>query len=68
VLVLTGNPGVGKHTVSKKLAEILDYEIIDVNKEAVKVGMQKQSDSIDVDVEKTEKTLKDKISDKSLIV
>ena len=35
VLVLTGNPGVGKHTVSKKLAEILDYEIVDVNKEAV---------------------------------
>ena len=68
VLVLTGNPGVGKHTVSKKLAEILDYEIIDVNKEAVKVGMQKQNDSIDVDVEKTEKMLKDKISDKSLIV
>ena len=68
VLVLTGNPGVGKHTISKKLAEILDYEIIDVNKEAVKVGMQKQSDSIDVDVEKTQKMLKDKISDKSLIV
>jgi len=68
VLVLTGNPGVGKHTVSKKLAEILDYEIVDVNKEAVKVGMQKQSDSIDVDVEKTQKMLKDKISDKSLIV
>jgi len=91
VLVLTGNPGVGKHTISKKLAEILDYEIVDVNKEAVKVGMrrsdylsnvwrgQKQSaesvpdsqslaDSIDVDVEKTQKMLKDKISDKSLIV
>jgi len=91
VLVLTGNPGVGKHTISKKLAEILDYEILDVNKEAVKVGMrrsdylsnvwreQKQSaesvpdsqslaDSIDVDVEKTQKMLKDKISDKSLIV
>jgi len=68
VLVLTGNPGVGKHTVSKKLAEILDYEIVDVNKEAVKVGMQKQNDSIDVDVEKTQKMLKDKISDKSLIV
>jgi len=68
VLVLTGNPGVGKHTVSKKLAEILDYEIVDVNKEAVKVGMQKQNDSIDVDVEKTQKMLKDKMSDKYLIV
>ena len=53
VLVLTGNPGVGKHTVSRKLAEILGYEIVDVNKEAVKVGATKQNDSIDVDVEKT---------------
>jgi len=68
VLVLTGNPGVGKHTVSKKLAEILGYEIVDVNKEAVKVGTAKQNDSIDVDVEKTEKILKEKISEKSLIV
>ena len=68
VLVLTGNPGVGKHTVSRKLAEILGYEIVDVNKEAVKVGTAKQNDSIDVDVEKTEKILKEKISEKSLIV
>jgi len=68
VLILTGNPGVGKHTISKKLAEILGYEIVDVNKEAIKAEVQKQSDSIDVDVEKTEKILKDKISDKSLIV
>ena len=68
VLVLTGNPGVGKHTVSKKLAEILGYQIVDVNKEAVKNGIPKQNDSIDVDVEKTKKTLKEKISDKSLIV
>ena len=68
VLVLTGNPGVGKHTVSRKLAEILGYEIVDVNKEAVKVGAAKQNDSIDVDVEKTKKMLKEKISEKSLIV
>ena len=68
VLVLTGNPGVGKHTVSKKLAKILGYEIVDVNKEAVKVGMSEQNDSIDVDVEKTQRMLKEKITDKSLIV
>ena len=68
VLVLTGNPGVGKHTVSRKLSEILGYEIVDVNKEAVKVGTAKQNDSIDVDVEKTKKILKEKISEKSLIV
>ena len=68
VLVLTGNPGVGKHTVSKILAETLGYKIVDVNKEAVKAGMSEQNDSIDVDVEKTKKLLEEKISDKSLIV
>jgi len=68
VLVLTGNPGVGKHTVSRNLAEILGYEIVDVNKEDVKVETAKLNDSIDVDVEKTKKILKEKISEKSLIV
>ena len=68
VLVLTGNPGVGKHTVSKILAETLGYKIVDINKEAVKVGTSKQSDSIDVDVEKTKKLLEEKISDKSIVV
>ena len=68
VLVLTGNPGVGKHTISRKLAEVLGYTIVDVNKEAIKAEIQKQNDSIDVDVEETQRMLKDKISDKSLIV
>ena len=68
MLVLTGNPGVGKHTVSKILAETLGYKIVDVNKEAVKAGMSEQNDSVDVDVEKTKKLLEEKISDNSLIV
>ena len=68
MLVLTGNPGVGKHTVSKILAETLGYKIIDVNKEVVKIGMSEENDSIDVDVEKTKKLLEEKISDKSLLV
>ena len=68
VLVLTGNPGVGKHTVSKILAETLGYKIVDINKEAVKAVTSKQSDSIDVDVEKTKKLLEEKISDKSIVV
>ena len=68
MLVLTGNPGVGKHTVSKILAEILGYKIVDINKECVKVGASNQNDSIDVDVEKTKKLLEEKISDKSIVV
>ena len=68
MLVLTGNPGVGKHTVSKILAETLGYKIVDINKECVKVGTSNQNDSIDVDVEKTKKLLEEKISDKSIVV
>ena len=68
MLILTGSPGVGKHTVSKELAEILDYEIVDVNKEAIKAGMPKRDDSIDVDVKQMQKLLKGVLTEKSLIV
>jgi len=68
MLVLTGNPGVGKHTVAEELAKTLDYEIVDINKEAVKAGMSKQDDSINVDVEQMKILLKDRLVEKSLIV
>ena len=68
MLVLTGTPGVGKHTVSEELAKTLDYEIVDVNKEAIKAGMSKRDDSIDVDVEQMQELLKGMLTEKSLIV
>jgi len=68
MLVLTGNPGVGKHTVSQELAKLLDYEIVDINQEAIKAGMPKQNDSINVDIEKMQQLLNGKITNKSLIV
>jgi len=68
MLVLTGNPGVGKHTVAEELAKTLDYEIVDINKEALKAGMPKQDDSINVDVGQMKILLKDRLVEKSLIV
>ena len=68
MLVLTGTPGVGKHTVSEELAKTLDYEIVDVNKEAIKAGMPKRDGSIDVDVEQMKGLLKGMLTEKSLIV
>ena len=68
MLVLTGSPGVGKHTISEELAKVLDYEIVDVNKEAIKAGMPKLDDSIDVDVEHMKGLLKGMLTEKSLIV
>ena len=37
--------------MSEELAKTLDYEIVDVNKEAINAGMPKRDDSVDVDVE-----------------
>lgn len=61
-LVITGNPGVGKHTIAKILAKQLDYEILDIN-EMVKEMMndigEKNSEfeTIDVDVLKLKKII-----------
>jgi len=68
-LVITGNPGVGKHTVSKSLAKILDYEILDINKIALESNLYEKTDETnDVDVLRLKNILKKKISKKSLIV
>jgi adenylate kinase len=34
-LVITGNPGVGKHTSAKIIAERINAEIIDINEVAI---------------------------------
>jgi len=68
-LVITGNPGVGKHTVSKLLAKKLDYEILDINKIALKsFNVKKSSGTIDVDTKKLKNTIKKIITKKSLVV
>ncbi len=48
IIVITGNPGVGKHTVSKKLAEDIGYTLIDINK-VVLQDMDKGSNDYDDD-------------------
>ena len=30
-IVITGNPGVGKHTITKKISQKLNFPIIDIN-------------------------------------
>lgn len=68
-IVITGNPGVGKHTITQKIAEIMKLSIIDINKIAKDSGLFEQNDNTnDVDVEELEKILKQKISDKDIIV
>jgi len=68
-IVITGNPGVGKHTITQKIAEIMKLSIIDINKIAKDSGLFEQNeDTNDVDVEELEKILKQKTSDQDIIV
>ena len=53
-LVITGNPGVGKHTSAKLIAKKLGAEIIDINRvaQAREVITAKTDRGLDVDVKK----------------
>ncbi len=53
-LVITGNPGAGKHTSAKLVADRLGAEIIDINKVALENDaiLSKTSHGADVDVKK----------------
>ena len=68
-IVITGNPGVGKHTVTEKIAHRLELPIIDINKIAKESGLfEENEDANDIDTEKLKKILEGKISDNNLIV
>lgn len=65
-IVITGNPGVGKHTVAEKIAQRLKLDIIDINKIAKESGLLEENK--DVDTGKLKKILGQKILDSNLIV
>jgi len=68
-IVITGNPGVGKHTVAEKVAQRLELPIIDINKIARDSGLFEENEDVkDVDTEKLKKILAQKISENNLII
>lgn len=68
-LVITGNPGVGKHTIAKKIANKMSYKILDINKIAQEAGLyEKRDDVFDVDVTKLRRVLKKRLTRKLVIV
>ncbi|MEP0824119.1 MAG: AAA family ATPase [Nitrososphaera sp.] len=58
-LVITGNPGVGKHTSAKLIAEKTGAEIVDINRVAIDNGAiaEKTELGLEVDVKKLRRLL-----------
>src|SRR3990172_6211497 len=68
-IIITGNPGVGKHTVAKSIGKILKYKILDINQIALESGIyEKNDETIDVDIKKLKNILKNKIKANSIVV
>jgi len=68
-IIITGNPGVGKHSIAKNVSKILKYKICDINKIALESRLyEKKDESNDVDVKKLKNILKNKINKKSIVV
>jgi adenylate kinase len=66
-LVITGNPGVGKHTSADMIAKRLGAEIIDINKIAIEKNAiaKKTARGIEVDVNKLTRLLTKSINKKN---
>ncbi len=68
-IVLTGNPGVGKHTLSEKIAKSQNLTILDLNETAIQNKIVEPSkETLDVDVKKLQNIIKEKISKDTLVV
>ena len=68
-IVITGNPGVGKHTITHKIADRLKLPVLDINTTAKDSGLFEENDGTnDIDVKKLEKIIEQKISEKNIIV
>ena len=51
-LVITGNPGVGKHTIAEEISKENSYKLLDINKIAIKAGIiENNQNTLDVDVD-----------------
>ncbi|MDH3191608.1 MAG: AAA family ATPase [Nitrosopumilus sp.] len=69
IIVITGNPGVGKHTITKEVLNHLELSLLDINSIAKDSGLfESNGNTNDVNVGELENIINEKISDFSLIV
>ena len=68
-LVITGNPGVGKHTVTDEFLKNEDYDVVDINKIAIESNYTIKGEyGEEVDVKKLKRYLKKLIKKRVLVV
>ena len=69
-LVITGNPGVGKHTTAEVLMKAdSEYELIDINKFAIENGLtEKSEDGFEVDTRRLKDAIQRFLSEKTLVI
>ncbi len=68
-IVITGSPGVGKHTITQEIAEKLRLPVIDINSVAKDAGLfEKNGDTNEVDTSKLGKILEQETLEKCVIV
>ncbi len=68
-IVITGTPGVGKHTITQKIAERLELGIIDINKITKNAGLfEEDNETNDVDTEKLREIFQKENIEKKIIV
>ena len=68
-IVITGNPGVGKHTITKKISEKLNFPILDINIVAKDLGLfEKNGNTNDVDTKKLAKILGERKLNDTIVV
>lgn len=69
LIVITGNPGVGKYTIAKKLSDELGFSIVDLNQVAIAKGIfEKKGATFDVDINKLAKIVKKMIKSNTIVV
>ena len=69
-LIITGNPGVGKHTIANLLQEKnKSFQVLDISKFAIEKNLGEQvEDGIEIDTVKLANEIKKLVLEKSLIV
>ena len=69
-LIITGNPGVGKHTIANLLQEKnKSFQVLDISKFAIEKNLGEQiEDGIEIDTIKLANEIKKIVLEKSLIV